>query len=387
MTAIASVPEQVRALAPELSERALESERLAAMPVELVDRIRAAGLFGMGLPRELGGLELEPSAITAAVEELSRADGSAGWTVLIGNATAFLAWLEPVVARDLLAGRSDVVAAACFGPTGRLVSDEAGRHRLTGRWPFSSGCRHADWFATGAFVFDGEQPRRRPDGSPDTRLAFVPAADVRTFGNWDAAGLRGTGSDDIAVAGAVVPDEYTINPFAEPARFDGALYRLPFFTLIGVTMAGFPLGVGRRALDEFTTLARTKIRPGSTDSVATDGDAQVALAQAEGALRAARSFVYDALGSLWESALRGDVPDVERRAGFLLAVQQAMRAGVDAARIAFEFSGAGAVYADHPLQRCLRDIQVARQHIYFAPSAAKRYAKVRFGIDQPTNYF
>jgi alkylation response protein AidB-like acyl-CoA dehydrogenase len=401
VASVASVVDEARAVAPELSDRAHEGERAGTMPADLVDRARTAGMFRLAMPRELGGLEVEPSTLVEAIEVLSQADGSAGWTVLIGNATAFFAWLDPAVARDLLSGPADllsgpgdllsgpgdVVTAACFGPSGRLVPDGSGRHALGGRWPFSSGCRHSDWFANGAFVMDGAAPRVLPDRGPDWRLAFVSARDVQILDDWDAAGLRGTGSNDIAVSRTIVPDECTIAPFFEPARFDGPLYRLPFFTLIGVLMAGLPLGVGRRALDEFPALAQGKVRAGSTDPVAADGDAQVALTRAEGGLRAARSFVFDALGPLWDSALAGDVPSVPQRAAYLLAVQQAMRAGLEAVSTAFEFAGAGAVYGSHPLQRCFRDLNTAKQHIYFAPAAAKRYAKVRLGIDQPTNFF
>src|SRR5690348_482991 len=77
-----------REIAPMLSERALVSERLGTLPPDLVDTIRRAGLFGLAAPRALGGQELDPATIVETLEELSRADGSAGWTIMIGNATA-----------------------------------------------------------------------------------------------------------------------------------------------------------------------------------------------------------------------------------------------------------------------------------------------------------
>jgi alkylation response protein AidB-like acyl-CoA dehydrogenase len=366
-----------RELAPELSARAVEAEQLQTLPRDLVERAREAGLFRLATPRALGGRELPPATIVEVVEELSRADGSAGWTITIGNGSAFLAWLDPAVAAGLLTDVPDPIGGGVFAPMGRLTPEGAGKFALAGRWAFCSGSPHTDLFFNGAFA--GGDPR-------DWRLAVVPAAEVRVLENWDVSGLRGTGSHDVAIE-AVVREEHTISPFTEPARHDGPLWRFPFFTFIGTLMAGVPLGIARRALDEFTAFAPAKIRPPGPGPIAEDGDVQIALTRAEGRLRSARAFVFDALGSLWDTACAGDVPDVRARGQFLLATQQAMRASLSAVTIAFGFAGAGALHADQPMQRCFRDLHAASQHIYFSAAASKRYAKLRFGIDQPTFWF
>jgi alkylation response protein AidB-like acyl-CoA dehydrogenase len=376
-----------RTIAPRLSSRAREAEQLRALPLDLVADLRRSGLFGLATPRALGGAELPPAAIVEVLEELCRADGSAGWTVLIGNGTAFLAWLDPAVARDLLDGRTDMISASVFAPSGRLVPDGAGRFRLDGRWPFSSGCLHADWFINGALVADGDGPRVIPGRGPDWRLAVFPAAAGSVIDNWDVMGLRGTGSHDVVAGAHAVPMEHTMAPFFEPARHDGPLWRFPFFAVAGTFLVGFPLGVARRALDEFSRFAPSKIRPPSTTPISEDGDVQVALTRAEGALQAARAFVFDALGAMWDTACAGDTPTVDQRARFLLATQEAMHASVVAVDTAFRFAGSVAIHADHPLQRCFRDIHVAAQHVFFAPAASKRYAKNQLGIEQPTFWF
>ena len=376
-----------RELAPKLSARAREAEELQTLPADLVEEARRAGLFRLGTPRDLGGAELPPATIVETVEELSRADGSAGWTITIGNGTAFLAWLDPAAAAGLLDGRADVISSAVFAPQGKLTPDGAGKFTLTGHWAFTSGSPHADLFFNGAFVTGEQGPRMLPGRGPDWRLAAFSAQDAKVIDNWDVSGLRGTGSHDVAVHDLPVPEEHTAAVFFEPARHDGPLWRFPFFTLAGVFLVGFPLGVARRALDEFTAFAPGKIRPPGPGPIAEDGDVQIALSRAEGRVQAARAFVFDALGELWDTAQRGDVPDTAQRARFLLAAQQAMRASVGAVNTTFGFAGAGALHSDHPMQRCFRDIHAAAQHIYFSPAASKRYAKVRFGIEQPTFWF
>ena len=255
---------------------------------------------------------------------------------------------------------------------------------MAGRWPFASGCRHAEWFLNGAFVFDGDAPRILPDLGPDWRLAVLPRADAEIVENWNVLGLRGTGSNDVVVAGASVAEEHTISPFYEAARHDGALWRLPFMTLAGVALVGFPLGVGRRALDEIALIAPTKARAGTFEPLAQDAAVQVELARAEAGLQAARAFVFDAVGSLWDTALDGDVPSLEQRSRFQLAAAQAMRAATDAVDTAFALVGAGAAHVDHPVNRCFRDLHTGAQHAYFSPSALKRYAKIHLGLDEPS---
>jgi indole-3-acetate monooxygenase len=168
----------------------------------------------------------------------------------------------------------------------------------------------------------------------------------------------------------------------EQARHDGPLWRIPFFTVIGLSVCGFPLGVARRALDEFTALAPTK-RHGD-GMLAHDPHVQVELARAEGGLQAARAFAVDAIGDIWQTACTGDPPSLDQRLRALLAMQQTMRAAVAAVDTAFELTGAGAVYTSHPLQRCFRDIHTAKQHIIFAADRWRRYAQHGFGISGPT---
>lgn len=375
-----------RALAPEVSRRAAQAEALGTLPVDLVERLRAAGIFRAMQPRTLGGFELAPVDNIQMIEELARADGSTGWVAAIGGgAPTFTAWLEPAVASTLFGSDADFLSATIFAPTGRAVPDGSGRLGVDGRWPFASGCRHAEWILAGVFVFDGDQPRMIPEQGPDQRLAFFPRADSEILDNWDVLGLRATGSNDVAARGLDVPDEHTISPFFHPARHDGPLWRIPFFTLAGIGMVGVPLGIARRALDEFTDLATTKLRAMASEPLARDGAAQVEFASAEAGLRSARAFVLDEVGALWDTAIAGDPPSLEQRAGFRLAAVEAMRAARQVVDMTFGLTGAGAVHANHPLQRCFRDLHTLGQHAYFSPSALKRYANTRFGIAQP-NY-
>jgi indole-3-acetate monooxygenase len=374
-----------RELAPALAARADDGEALRTMPQDLVAKVKSAGLFRSALPRSLGGLELDPLSIVEIVEMLSRADGSAGWTILIGiGGTAFFAWLEPAVAKEMIGDNPDFASTCMFGPMGKAVSRGEREFTISGRWPFNSGCPHSEWLQFGVFVMDGDIPRFRDKDTPDWRFAFLKRDAVMIEDTWRAMGLRGTGSHYVTVKDQRVPTEHLPAPLFEPACHEGPLWRLPLFSLAAIVMVGFPLGVARRAIDEFTELARTKFRGGPTDSVAQDGHAQVELATAEAEVQAARAYVFDVLGELWATCCDGDSPSLQQRARMLLAANQAMRAGVDAVDRVFRLAGAGAVYEHESLQRCFRDIHTADQHIIFSANRDKAFSKLQFGIDQAT---
>ena len=372
-----------QALLDEISARADEAERAGNLPLDLLEAMRDAGIFRMMQPTALGGYEVHPAELISIVERLSHADGSAGWIGSIGaGGPAFTAWLDPAVARDVLGPNADLSIATVFAPTGQLRPGDGGVHHLSGRWPFASGCRHAHWFFTGAFVFDADAPRITEQG-PDWRLALFPSDQGQIIDNWDVLGMRATGSNDIEARDVRVPDELLIRPFFEPARHDGPVWRLSFFTLAGIALVGVPLGIARRALDELTPLARTRVRAGTFTPLSDDGHVQIELARAEGRLRSAQAMVFDVLDDLWQTATRGDAPTIEQRATFQLATNEALRASVEAVDTAFTLAGSSVV-RPHPIQRCFRDVHTVAQHAYFSPVAMQRFAKVRLGIEQPT---
>jgi indole-3-acetate monooxygenase len=370
-------------LVPTFQGRAAEAEQLRTMPADLVLRAKQAGLFRLNLPRSLGGYELEPAVTVEIFEEISRADGSAGWTMVIGNSTAFFAWLEPAVAKELIADQVGFVSTSMWAPLGR-AAEQPGGFTVSGRWPFNSGCPHATWLQVGVIVTDAGRPRTRACGAPDWRFAFVPARNAVIEDTWQAMGLCGTGSHHLSLSELPVPSERLAAPFFEPARHDGPLWRIPLVTLAAMFLAAVPLGIARRALEEFTALAVGKTRGPAARSIGHDAAVQDQLARAEGALASARCFLFDTIATVWDTACRGDEPSLPQRAAVLLAANQVVRAATEAVDRVFRLAGADAVFASHPLQRCLRDIHAAGQHILFSSGRDQAFAKVRLGIDQPT---
>lgn len=382
-----SLLESAKALAPELAERANEGEAERTMPPDLVEKVRAAGLFHLAMPSGLGGPPHDPATIIGVVEEVSRADGSAGWTTMIGNTTSFLAWLEPGVAKEMLAERTDATAAGTFAPSGQAVPNGDGSFTVSGRWPFASGSPHAEWFVNGVLVMDGDKPRMLGGGRPDWRFAWMPASDVQVLDNWRAAGLRGTGSHDTVAHGVRVPEERTHAPMFEPSPAPDPLFRLPFFTFLMVLMSGFPLGVARRALDELVELAQRKSRRFDGSALRDDEVVQVEVARLDGTLAAARSYVLVSAGDLWNTVQAGEPVGVIQRAAMGSAVQHAVRSGLHVVDTAFRLAGGGVLYDSHPLQRCLRDLHAGAQHLAFSLSPERGVGRTLLGLEPGTVMF
>jgi len=135
----------IRELATGISSRAAEIEAGRRMPPDLVEALRSIGIFRMFVPQSHGGLELDMPAALEIFGALSRIDGSVGWTAMIGGGCDMFASLLP---RDtyerVYRNGPNVIIAGTVQPAGTAEA-VAGGWRVNGRWPFASGCQHADW--------------------------------------------------------------------------------------------------------------------------------------------------------------------------------------------------------------------------------------------------
>src|SRR5689334_10069021 len=152
---------RARELAPQLRELAPAIEANRTLPAEVVELLRATGVFGMCFGREWGGPALTSMEQTEVVEALAYGDASAAWCAVIGANTGIYAnFLDQAVAKEVFP-RLDLVVAGLLQPSGRAERVPGG-FRLSGRWSFGSGIKHADWVTSGAFIFDGGEPWAAP---------------------------------------------------------------------------------------------------------------------------------------------------------------------------------------------------------------------------------
>jgi alkylation response protein AidB-like acyl-CoA dehydrogenase len=366
---------EVRALAPRI-----EADR--RLPPELVARLTEAGFFRLVLPRALGGLEADMRTVLEAIEEVSRADGSTGWIVMIGATTGVAAaYLDPAVAGRIFT--PDTLAGGVAAPLGQAQVTDGG-YRLSGRWPFSSGIHHTGWLAGGAVLFENGAPRLR-NGAPETRLLLFPTASVQVHDTWHVAGLRGSGSHDMEAKDLAVPGEHSLSLLYDRPRHPGPLYAFPVFSLLGLGVAAVALGIARGAVDELVRIAREKVPMFARATLATKAGTQAKVAEAEALVRSARAFLHDAMGRCWALVEEGREVPLALRAELRLAGAHAASSAARAVDIAYHAVGTTSMFDGSPLQRALRDVHVVTQHAMVGLDIQELAGRVLLGVDTDTS--
>ena len=135
----------IRNLKPLVSCRAAEAEDNYQISGAVIDAMKSAGIFRMFVPREYGGLELELPQIIEVIRTLSRIDASVGWIAMIGAGSALFATMLPRrIFERIYRDHVNAIIAGSTQILGRVEKRDDSCH-ASGRWPFASGCQHADW--------------------------------------------------------------------------------------------------------------------------------------------------------------------------------------------------------------------------------------------------
>jgi len=354
--------EQIRAASDEI-------ERGRRIPQDIAAAIKDAGVFGMAMPRVWGGPELDPLTQFRVIEVLAIADGSVGWCAMIGCDGGYVtAFLDQDVAREMYPDAL-VATGAAATTVGQAVRVPGG-YRVSGRFPFVSGCHHCEWAWLGCLVIEDGTPLVDENGVPETRQCFVRLSQCEILDTWHTTGLRGTGSNDVVVRDEFVPEERTFS-FQDPQliKRPGALYAFPFlFIAKGAAPA---LGIARHAIDALVDSAAVK--PARRYTIGEHVEArkvlredvyvQEAVGRAETLLAAARGYFFDVMGDLWATLRDGRQPTERQRALFTTAYPHVVGVCVDVVQLVCKAAGGGAVYQKGPFDRCLRDVLTANQHV------------------------
>jgi alkylation response protein AidB-like acyl-CoA dehydrogenase len=372
-----------RRILPVIRDHSAEAERERRLSSVVLHALTDAGLLHMCTPRSLGGLEVDPLTCARVIEEVAGADSAAGWTLVNPlNYAFFCARLPDAGAEEIYRCGPHAVIAGPFHPPIQ-ATPVAGGYRLTGRAPFASNCHDATWIARVAIVMERATPRLQANGVPEVLFAIVPVEACDIIETWHVMGMRGTGSDDIALTDVFVPQARTcpLQPVFTPgSHYRGPLYQ---FSAMGNTASTLPLvllAIARQALTEVYTLAQEKIPFASTTALRERGTAQMKLARAEATLRAARALLYETLGTLWEQTLAGSPPSLVQRADLLLAAAHATSSAVTAVELAYSVAGTSGIYTRNPLERHFRDVQVLKQHGFASENRYETVSQVYFGL-------
>jgi len=179
----AQLIEAARGLAPRIAGAGDEIEKDRRLPQWLVDAMVRAGLFRMLVPASLGGAEVDPITFSEVIEVIAEVDGSTAWCLGQGGGSAHIAGsIERETAQAIFGDGTAIIA---WGPGAGSAAAVDGGYRITGKWPFASGCHHATWMGGTARIVNGDgSPRLRADGTPEVRRMLFPASapEIRRLG-------------------------------------------------------------------------------------------------------------------------------------------------------------------------------------------------------------
>jgi alkylation response protein AidB-like acyl-CoA dehydrogenase len=363
-------------LAAEARARAIEFERQRKLSADFTDKLKRAGALKVLVPADAGGLGgslLEWLDIAMAFAE---ADASTGWVVAHANLCAGLIYAsaEPRFRDEFL---SDPGACAAWSNLPRVEAvEEKDGIRITGSWGFESGCSAA--------TFVGGVVSLSPDAKGNPRLvaALAPIREAVIEETWDPVGLAATGSHDVHFRNVLVPWHRTFAwPDGRPRATFPMAALVPGVWFISACAGATHLGLARRALDE----ARNELG-GKTDrytgkALLRHPATQRSLEAAEGLWFACRAGLREALGAIWEAALRGEPPrprmSIEARVAAVTATQK----GAEIVRAAYDACGASAIRRAGVLQRLLRDAACLTHHVSANMASYELTGRVRCGID------
>lgn len=369
LEAVDGIAETLRASGP-------RSEELGTLAPEAVKALRESGMFRLKLANEMGGAEADPVTEMLVLENLAYHDLSSGWCTMVG-ATAIASlgtFLTPSGLAKVFKGDTIPTASISFFPAGRGVREGDG-YRVSGRWRFNSGIRHAEWVLGGTIIEGGDKPL--------VVFSAFPAKDVTLYDNWGGVvGLRGTGSVDFSVENYLVPRDLTfvwdlLRP--KPVR-GGPSYLFPPFAYVAKEHGSVAVGAGRRALDELIKIATTT--RGAFRSSKLD-ERQVVhrqIAEADLKLRAARALMHERYDALYDKVAAGHLPDGADIADVRAICVHATEVAISVATMAYHFAGNTGLHHPNVIGRLLRDLNTTGIHQVMSDTAYENHGKFRLGL-------
>ncbi|MDX2676676.1 acyl-CoA dehydrogenase family protein [Streptomyces sp. NY05-11A] len=373
------VVRRAQTIAPQLAALAEETEKSGKLSDRSVKLVREAGVIRLLQPTEYGGFAAHPADFAQAVMEVAKGCGSTGWVCGVGGVHPWeLALLDRRVQDEVWGEEPDTWIASPYMPSGVATPTDGG-YVLKGRWQFSSGTDHCDWIFLGALVGDD---RGKPVQPVRALHVVLPRSDYTIVDDsWDVIGLSGTGSKDIVVEGAYIPDYRTIDAAlvtegggaAELAGRTETVYRLPFWTLFPLGITSAVIGIAEGALAAHLDYQRDRVTSAGA-KVREDATTLYAIAEAAAEISASRAQLLDGISRIYDLADAGKAITFADRATTRRNQIRAAWRAVAAVDEIFARSGGNVVRRNNTLQRFWRDAHVGLQHAIHVPGNAYQAA-------------
>ncbi len=363
-----------------LAQRAQEAEKLRRLPSATVDDFIASGLADLLVPARYGGVQAPWPAILDPVRRMAHGCASSAWTLGFYTLHNWMMALFGEQAQEEAFASRPFLAPAPLAPTGRGAPVDGGI-RLSGRWSWATGVMHGNWIIVGALC--------GPDTAIYPALALLPIEDVTVEDVWHTDGMCATGSNDVVIADAFVPEHRLVRvtdiykgtaPGA--ALHNGDTYRWPMVPALALLAAMRALGSAERATDIYAERLSQRVLAYEGVSQKDKPIAQAHLSEARVRLRALRALLADTVGQLEHLVATGDPVTRPVRGEARLAAAHIVHESRRVIAHLLGASGAGAHFLDNPLQRIKRDVDVLAGHVVFDYDTSRELAgALTLGMD------
>ncbi|GAA4883647.1 flavin-dependent monooxygenase [Ferrimonas pelagia] len=366
-------------LVPVLRARAAETAEIGRLPEATIADFQEAGFFRILQPAKWGGYELKPHDFFDIQIKLAEGCMSSAWVLgVVAIHNWQLGLYDDRAAQDVWGEDTSVLISSSYMPVGKVERVEGGL-KLSGRWGFSSGSKHCDWVFLGAMV-----PPLEAGGPPDYRTFLVPRSDYDIVDNWAVTGLQGTGSHDIVVKDAFVPEYRThksIDGFNQQSPGNEVnthpVFKLPFGQIFVRAVSSSAIGALQGAINDFIELAGTRVGVNDGRKSIEDPGTLKTLADAIATVDECKAVLYKNFDIMYERAVAGEPLTIEERVKWRYDSARVAGRCNEAANKMFMYCGSRAIFANYPLNRVQADIQAGLTHV---ANVADKYAYNLSGV-------
>lgn len=358
---------RVQSLQTLLRANTEQARNARRVPSQNILALQQAGFFLALQPARWGGYELDPQDFFRMQLAIAESCMSTAWASGIIAVHAFqLALMDPQAQQDVWGEDIHTRISSSYAPMGR-VEPVAGGFRFSGRWGWSSGCDHCSWALLGGIL---------PDGTYRTFL--LPHSDYRIEDTWHSMGLQGTGSNDIVVEGAFVPDYRThkqsdgfegTNPGVQ--QNDASLYQLPWAQLFIRVVSTPAIGAARQALALYTAMVKGKAS-GDATKLAQDTGTQQRIAAARNSIEEMQTVLLANFDAMMGTLRACQTIELEDRILYRYQASLVIDKSIEVVDSLFSSAGGSSVFHGSAIQQCFLDIHTARAHVANNPTAFAR---------------
>ena len=361
---------RAEAMIPVLKSRAARTTAERRVPEETIAEMQAAGFFRILQPKRWGGYEMHPNVFFAVQKLLAEGCMSTGWVYgVVGGHPYELALFPDAAQREVWGDDDATLVSSSYQPVGKVERAEGGFY-LSGRWGFSSGSDHCQWVLLGAMI-----PPAKEGDAPDMRTFLVPRRDYRIEDAWHVFGLQGTGSQDIVVERAFVPEHRThkaIDGFlcTNPGQAENAapLYRLPWAQLFVRLVSTAAIGGAKAATKGAIEIMQTRISTNTGKASKADPVLQNAIAKAWAEIDEMEVVLARNFDAMLAHAEAGEPIPMEKRALFRFQSGSVVRRLAALVDTLLPLLGGRAIYMSSPVVQPWLDLHAARAHVANDPN-------------------